>query len=321
MSRSARAVASASAVLLTSLVLAAPASAVEPAGERSAVCFPGQDPPVANGGRTVRAGDEANLTAAQVDQAERQLRRALAQRSPLLRQQARAGVLKTVPVHLHVLGGRDWRGPSKARVLEQVTIMQDAYDGDQSAESATAGVTFLVKSFERVRSQRWLTASAYDRASREMKRKLHKGGRAALNVYFTKPRADSVGGFILGWSTWPWEVARSPKQDGVVINVSSLPGGSATGYNRGDTAVHEVGHWLGLFHTFQGGCSNDDRVVDTPAERKPSYGCREGRDTCTADGLDPIHNFMDYSLDDCMDRFTDGQVSRTNDMWLAFRTP
>jgi Pregnancy-associated plasma protein-A len=108
-----------------------------------------------------------------------------------------------------------------------------------------------------------------------------------------------------------------------VVDWESMLGTSdryAGRYDRGETATHEAGHWLNLEHTFFHGCNGEgDFVDDTPYERTPTDGCPAGKDTCPAPGLDPIHNYMDYSYDTCYTEFTAGQAERMQDAWLFWR--
>jgi hypothetical protein len=146
-----------------------------------------------------------------------------------------------------------------------------------------------------------------------MKLALKRGGLRTLNIYTVDHRT------LLGYAWLAQDAEKVGVLDGVVVHYQSLPGGSFEIYSEGDTAVHEVGHWINLFHTFDRGCNRGDKVDDTAPEASPAFFCPEGRDTCKAAGLDPITNIMDYTQDDCMFEFTEGQAVRMQQAWTAFR--
>jgi hypothetical protein len=193
-----------------------------------------------------------------------------------------------------------------SQINSQMTVLNNAYAG--------SGISYSLAGTDYTNNASWYTVGYGSTAEKQMKYALHRGTRQALNIYLA-----NIGGGLLGWSTFP--NGADALMDGVVILNSSLPGGSAAPYNLGDTATHEVGHWNGLFHTFQGGCSKTgDQVSDTPAEKSPAYGCPTNLDTCRRDpGLDPVHNFMDYSDDACMFEFTNGQRTRMQNQWVLYR--
>ncbi|MEO5744869.1 MAG: zinc metalloprotease [Terracoccus sp.] len=261
--------------------------------------------------------DPHHLTEAQAQAKDAALKQALAAkglerdasgaliRSTLLAPRAKAFAPVTIDVHFHTITSGSQGAVSPSRIARQVTVLNSAYAG--------SGFSFRLKSTDVTNKASWYAVTPDTSAERAMKAALHQGGKAALNLY-----AANIGDDLLGWATFP--SSRIGTQDGVVMLNASMPGGSATNYNQGDTATHEVGHWLGLYHTFQGGCSGQgDRVADTPAEASPAYACPTGRNTCASPGLDPIKNYMDYSYDACMTSFTAGQVSRMKAQWTAYR--
>jgi hypothetical protein len=219
-----------------------------------------------------------------------------------------------VNVYFHVITNTSGAGNvSDAAIANQITVLNNAYSG--ATGGANTLYRFTLVSKDVTANNTWYTCTG-GTCEQQMKNALHKGGAADLNFY-----TNNMGGGLLGWATFPSDYASAPKMDGVVCLYSSLPGGSTSPYNLGDTATHEVGHWVGLYHTFQGGCNgNGDFVSDTPAERSPASGCPSGLDTCrNKAGLDPIENFMDYSIDSCMFKFTAGQAARADALTLQYR--
>ena len=213
-----------------------------------------------------------------------------------------------------------------AWITNQIAVLNKAYSGldvKKAGQANSAQATsntpfrFVLDSVTRTTNAAWFNNLAMGGANETaMKIALRTGTAKTLNIYSVKPSAG-----LLGWATFPSSYAGNPKRDGVVIHFQSLPGGSLAPYNLGDTATHEVGHWIGLYHTFQGGCgAANDSVADTPAEAGPFFGTPPPYpNTCAAAGRDPIENFMDYTDDISMFQFTNGQSSRMDAQAIAFR--
>ncbi|KAG6827852.1 hypothetical protein H0H92_010242 [Tricholoma furcatifolium] len=172
------------------------------------------------------------------------------------------------------------------------------------------------------------------------------GGRGTLNIYTAKLRSD----MDLGYSYFPYDYRQIQERDGVFIRFDTVPGGDRDYFNMGMTAVHETGHWLGLYHTFQphtdvdtgvtDGCvSPGDYITDTPYQRVATEGCpAEPPNSCPGrPWRDPIRewfhilksemcfkqyiadNFMDYSDDICMREFTPMQAKRIRPKLRLYR--
>jgi hypothetical protein len=222
----------------------------------------------------------------------------------------------TIPVYFHVLAKstkeRDgW--VSDDQIREQIAVLNRAFAAGYGG--AATGFRFELKGITRTINARWHEmATLADEL--EAKRALKRGDAQTLNIYSTN--------VSLGFAYYPKIVAGGfggyQDLDGVAIHFGSMPGGYIKNFNMGHTATHEVGHYLGLAHTFEEGCQgHGDYIDDTPAMSVPTSGCPAGKDTCPEPGLDPIHNYMDYSYDACYTQFTRDQATRMQAQYLHWR--
>jgi hypothetical protein len=223
----------------------------------------------------------------------------------------------SIPVAFHVIrkdltpeGGN----VSDASIKAQIRVLNDSFLGKTGG--AKTSFRFELTKVTRTTSKSWFNLTGVG-PERAMKSALKVGGPETLNVYSANLQA-----LLLGWAYLAQDADAVGVLDGVVIHYRTIPGvpNAYSVYGEGDTATHEVGHWLNLLHTFEGGCTEPgDHVDDTAPEASPAFGCPEGRDTCPGGGPDPITNFMDYTDDACMFEFTGGQAVRAQQAWTAYR--
>lgn len=185
---------------------------------------------------------------------------------------------KTVQVVWHVIHAGRSGNLTDTMIADQIQTLNEDYK--------SYGFAFKLNQTNRVDNTRWFNnITPEGNLQTQMKRSLRKGDEATLNLY-----SVDFGNGLLGYASFPWNVQSDLTNDGVVFQYSTVPGGSETGYNLGKTATHEVGHWLGLYHVFQGGCvAPGDFVDDTPPQSEATSGCPVGQDSCPGGGLDSIH--------------------------------
>lgn len=296
-------------------LLAVPAEAmrlVEPApavpAPQTCIDAPSQNSG-ARGGTEGRRRDHRDLTAEEKQAIEHRADRLL--REERFSSYDAVTLSADIPVYVHVMLSKAGEGNvSRKQIVDQIAALNAHFGGQASPEAALTGFTFTLQGVKRYYNDTW----HHGGESVKYRSLTRVGGADALNMWLI-----DFGG--LGIATFPSDYDAAPHRDGIRVNYASLPGGSIENFNLGGTASHEVGHWLGLYHTFEGGCSRpNDYVADTPAQRYPTDGCPQDRDTCPGRrGLDPVHNYMDYSYDQCYNQFTGGQSARMAQMWTAFR--
>lgn len=233
------------------------------------------------------------------------------------------GPVYTIPVVFHVIQRTDGVGNiANSLITSQVAILNEdfrALAGSLGAPGFDTEIQFALATVDpngnattginRVTNNSYF-ADPGPGAANPMKQALRWDTTRYLNIYTN----DAAGN--LGYATFPQQDAGS-SLDGVVLLYSSVgrnsPGGGI--YNQGRTGTHEVGHYLGLFHTFQDGCgtasapyTTGDRIADTNRQQSPNFDCPAGATSCSSP--DPIENYMNYTQDTCMNRFTSEQANR-----------
>jgi len=284
-----------------------------PTSERGPACVQPDDLGAgARSGGQVRGVDHRDVSVSEQRAIERRTADLLAAKGARGGGAAEARVAgTTVPVYIHVMRASDGvtGDVTNTQIADQITVLNTTFGGGESRAAANTGFVFNLAGVNRYDNNSW----HQDKSSTKYRSQTRLGGKNALNIWLVDFK-------YLGIATFPWDYSRSGAIDGIRVHYDSLPGGGIANYNLGETATHEAGHWFGLYHTFQGGCTDlNDEVADTPAQSSPTNGCPMGRDSCALAGLDPIHNYMDYSYDSCYNQFTANQSTRTANMWTAYR--
>ena len=249
--------------------------------------------------------------------------------------------LRIIPVVFHVIHNDGSENISKAQIQDQIKILNEDY---RRLNADTVNTNTIFKSIAvdskiefrlaaidpdgnctdgivRVRS------SLTDNAGDNVKDLSWWDNSKYLNIWVVMSIDDyGSGGTILGYAYFPFMGVNDPSIDGIIIRSDCIGDtGTAVAFGeKGRTLTHEIGHYLGLYHTFQGGCSGSgDGIDDTPPVASASYGCLTGNNSCSTDSpdlVDQIENYLDYSNGDCMNMFTQDQKLVFDNTFIQYRS-
>jgi PKD repeat protein len=247
----------------------------------------------------------------------------------------KTGAVRIIPVVFHIIHQYGEENISKAQILDQMRVLNEDFRR-MNADTVNTRAEFKARSVDteiefklaRKDPQGGCTdgitrtySTLTDGGDNEVKNLIRWDYRKYMNIWIVKKigREAAGSGIILGYATFPYSTNSS--NDGIVM-ISSRVGtiGTSSKFNAGRTLTHEVGHWIGLYHPFEGGCggscnSTGDRICDTPPVIASSNGCPKNNNSCNNDNpdeLDMVENYLDYSNGNCQNAFTAGQKAVIN---------
>lgn len=237
------------------------------------------------------------------------------ERSPLLRSE------KTIiiPVVFHVLFNTTSEKITKDVLQSQIDVLNEDFqrlNADQTnlwSQAANVNIEFRLATVAPDKSAtdgmlHKFTNKSFFQANDDMMFDSKGGSNAWPTDQYLNIWVCDLFGNKIGYAQLPGGGAF--ETDGVVLDYLAVGRTyNSSKFGLGRTGTHEVGHWLNLRHIWgDGDCDKDDFVADTPPSSYPTFGCQSDKTTCGS--LDMTGNFMDYSNDQCMNLFTEGQKNR-----------
>jgi len=234
------------------------------------------------------------------------------------------GDIITIPVVVHIVYSNANENISDAQIQSQIDVLNEDFrrtnaDRDNVwSQASDSQIEFCLASVDpNGNATNGITRKSSNRTNWDTEDDIKSTSSGGVNAWDTSQYLNmwigNIGGGILGYAQFP---GGNPSTDGLVMSPQYF-GSSAKGsgfylaapFDLGRTTTHEVGHFFNLRHIWgDGGCGIDDFVSDTPLAGDSNGGCSIGSISCGS--VDMVQNYMDYSDDDCMNLFTEGQVTR-----------
>ncbi len=239
-----------------------------------------------------------------------------------------------IPVVVHVVYKTEAQNISDIEIFEQINILNEDFrrlnpdsintlPGFQGV-AADCGIEFCLAQFDPEGNpttgiiRTYTDTSVWLLAFSERVKYTNQGGDDAwpaisyLNIWVCNLQ-DGILGYAYGPPTGTPDVG-----DGIVVDYKNFGLGdvSSKPYDLGRTTTHEIGHWLGLTHTWGddgASCAGSDNIEDTPNQLEATYGCPEVEifDECSPASPGIMYqNYLDYTDDACMNLFTEGQKNK-----------